>query len=410
MRCIKLPAFCFILAILVISDPLHVPAQPGGGKGGSMPRLDSKVGNNGEGRKGPDGGSKGPGGGMDPERIWSMLQQQTGSTGDSIDLSKLPAQTRMFSKMMAERSGAEPLPESGIMSKADFLSLAARNEAARAAKMANGGGPGMGAGPGSMGGGSSDEQAARRIKEQDKDGDGRISYEEADGRLRPNFRGMDKNGDGFIDLEEYKAALSGGGNNWGGGGNNWGGDRDRDRLDLNSGNRERQEKKENIEESKPIAVRYGHLPKDLPEWYDTFDTNKDGQVALHEWRKAAKSIEEFNTYDLNGDGLVTSDEIIRGGILKNESEKIAILNGEGGVGTGKPSRNGGGSGFTMPGATPPDKVTASATNDKPYEKPTDKSSDKMGKGSEKGSGGNNPFQNGGKSDWPKGDFGKKGKN
>ena len=49
------------------------------------------------------------------------------------------------------------------------------------------------------------ESAQRRIREQDRNGDGKISLEEADSRLKPRFQLMDKNGDGFVDLAEYTA-------------------------------------------------------------------------------------------------------------------------------------------------------------------------------------------------------------
>ncbi len=49
------------------------------------------------------------------------------------------------------------------------------------------------------------ESAQRRIKEQDRNGDGKISRDEADSRLRPNFDLMDRNRDGIVDAEEYTA-------------------------------------------------------------------------------------------------------------------------------------------------------------------------------------------------------------
>lgn len=55
-----------------------------------------------------------------------------------------------------------------------------------------------------FGGGSNPaETAQQRIREQDRNGDGRISREEADSRLRDNFRTIDRNGDGSVDTEEY---------------------------------------------------------------------------------------------------------------------------------------------------------------------------------------------------------------
>lgn len=56
-------------------------------------------------------------------------------------------------------------------------------------------------------GGSSNpaEMAQQRIREQDRNGDGKISRAEADSRLRDRFRDMDRNGDEQIDAEEYTA-------------------------------------------------------------------------------------------------------------------------------------------------------------------------------------------------------------
>ncbi|AMV30002.1 EF hand [Gemmata sp. SH-PL17] len=49
----------------------------------------------------------------------------------------------------------------------------------------------------------------------------------------------------------------------------------------------------------------------LPEWFATLDTDKDGQIALFEWRKDSRPIALFNEMDLNGDGLLTRDEYLR---------------------------------------------------------------------------------------------------
>ncbi len=49
------------------------------------------------------------------------------------------------------------------------------------------------------------ESAQRRIRDQDRNGDGKISRDEADSRLRPNFDLMDRNRDGMVDAEEYTA-------------------------------------------------------------------------------------------------------------------------------------------------------------------------------------------------------------
>jgi len=70
-----------------------------------------------------------------------------------------------------------------------------------------GGGSDRGSDP-RRGGGSSEspaESAQRRIREQDRDNDGRVSLQEADRGLRDRFREIDRNGDGFVDSSEYTA-------------------------------------------------------------------------------------------------------------------------------------------------------------------------------------------------------------
>ena len=57
--------------------------------------------------------------------------------------------------------------------------------------------------------------------------------------------------------------------------------------------------------------RYGHLPKDLPSWFNSLDEDKDGQVGLYEWRKGGKATTEYLTMDLNQDGLLTAEEYLK---------------------------------------------------------------------------------------------------
>src|SRR5262245_12691953 len=105
--------------------------QPGGGfPGGGFP-------GGGGGFPGGGGGGGGRGG---PELGWTMLVRSTGSNGDTIDLSKIDARSREFMKMRADRDGTAMLPESGIMTKDQYMDYYAKNEAARAAR--SGGMPG----------------------------------------------------------------------------------------------------------------------------------------------------------------------------------------------------------------------------------------------------------------------------
>lgn len=279
----------------------------------------------------PSGGMGGPRRGMDPEQGWTMLQRLTNSTGDTIDLSRIPPQTRPVLASFAERSGTQPLPESGIWTKAMYLDFHTKNEALRAARAANGGapnvtmsfgpgGPGGGFGPpgggwsggrDSFGGGRFDpaEMAQQRVRELDRNGDGKISLDEADSRLRDRFQEIDRNADGQIDIEEYTAYMV-------------------VRFGGTPGGPGFEPKK--VEEERPVAMRYGKLPGGLPGWYDEYDTDKDGQVSLYEWRKGGKLIAEFGKMDLNGDGLVTADEYLRFARQSNIDEKVnAYLESDG---------------------------------------------------------------------------------
>jgi len=469
MRLTKLLPLVALLGLVLVYDPNHTDAQfgkrdGGGGPGGFTPGGGAAPGGFGQPGGGPPGGfGRGGSGGfkMDPEMGWNMMVRVTQSTGDTIDLSKINPQMREFSRSRAERDGSIPLPDSGVMTKAQYFDHFARSEAAKAAKAAAGGAPGgptgpggamvvtlgpggpapggpmtfnmapggMPGGPGGFGGQGGpggvnvDERATQRLKEQDKDGDGRVSFAEADGRLKENFTLIDKNGDGFVGLDEYKGYYAsrnnpggqgGPGGNFNGGNFN-GGNGNPDFNGGNFGNRDRRDDKKDSQELKPVAMRYGHLPKDLPEWFDKYDGDKDGQVALHEWRKAGDEIAKFQEMDLNGDGLITADELLRFNLKQTEDAKIAVLNGEAGA-FSRPSlagngRGGSSGGFSLPGSTPSDKVsTTGGSSDK------DKMSSRFGekdRGSSSTSGSSdkdksssdkpNPFRDGG-------GFGKKVRN
>jgi len=55
----------------------------------------------------------------------------------------------------------------------------------------------------------------------------------------------------------------------------------------------------------------GDLPKDLPPWFRELDRDGDGQISLAEWRRSGRSFDEFRRYDLNKDGFITPDEVLR---------------------------------------------------------------------------------------------------
>jgi Ca2+-binding EF-hand superfamily protein len=49
----------------------------------------------------------------------------------------------------------------------------------------------------------------------------------------------------------------------------------------------------------------------LPAWFKALDKDGDGQITLKEWLEGGLDLDEFREYDLNHDGLITPDEVLR---------------------------------------------------------------------------------------------------
>jgi EF hand len=139
--------------------------------------------------------------------------------------------------------------------------------------------------------------ADAEFKRQDANGDGKLVPEEMPRSLKANLQEWDKNGDGFIDIFEYRAyyvARMQGSENASNQGAKGIASIIIDEEDL---------------DRKPVVFRVGGKePPGLPDWFHKLDTDKDGQVALYEWRVAGKSLEQFKEWDLNDDGFITAEE------------------------------------------------------------------------------------------------------
>ena len=93
-------------------------------------------------------------------------------------------------------------------------------------------------------------------------------------------------------------------------------------------------KEEDDLDARPVMLRVGklHATKELPNWFVTLDTDKDGQVALWEWRRAGKNLDDFRDWDRNDDGYITPEEAIyrqhlsphRSPPLNRQSARLAI--------------------------------------------------------------------------------------
>ncbi|HEV3260821.1 MAG TPA: EF-hand domain-containing protein [Gemmataceae bacterium] len=84
-------------------------------------------------------------------------------------------------------------------------------------------------------------------------------------------------------------------------------------------------------DKRATVYRAGSLPPELQRtWFEDYDTDKDGQVGLYEWKASGRSVAEFRAMDTNGDGFVTAEEALHY-LKKNPG---AFGNGAGQVGRG----------------------------------------------------------------------------
>ncbi len=86
-----------------------------------------------------------------------------------------------------------------------------------------------------------------------------------------------------------------------------------------------------FEYTSALQAEAGDTGEGLPGWFFELDVDRDGQVAMHEFAPESEwSLEkhnEFDTFDLNADGLLTSQEVLRavavvGGSYQNERAEV----------------------------------------------------------------------------------------
>jgi Ca2+-binding EF-hand superfamily protein len=147
--------------------------------------------------------------------------------------------------------------------------------------------------------------AERYFRTFDRNGDGKLDREElqATPRLKGEWEQWDTNKDGAIDLAEFKAYLAA-----------------RYAPPTAAGApapspaappapAEGKAEPPMKPGEAAAAYRAGKPVPGLPSWFKDLDADHDGQVALHEWK--GRPLEEFYTYDLNGDGFITIEEAMR---------------------------------------------------------------------------------------------------
>ena len=294
-------------------------------------------------RGGPGGPGGTGGGGFDPGAIFDRMSN--GQPFISIANAK-------FSRAGLEEYAKQKGISNGQISKSAFLDYWANKDKYNANNGAMGmgkqrfGGPG---GPGSPGGQMSpggpapvpgaaptpgqpavnpieaiNQAAEAEFKHRDQNNDGYLNFDEMPRSLRESLDRWDINQDGLISLDEFRQYYAA-------------------RMQMRNGGAGFDDQSpppitiivEDDLDKRPTVFRAGKLPKELPSWFKELDTDKDGQVAFHEWRKAGKDLEEFKEWDRNDDGFITAEEVMS----KLRVEAIAKANADIAEGN-EPSRRG----------------------------------------------------------------------
>ncbi|WP_439631734.1 hypothetical protein [Gemmata sp.] len=149
--------------------------------------------------------------------------------------------------------------------------------------------------PGQTAGAEAHEDADRAFRVLDRDGDGVLAPAEFTTKLRDDRLRADADGNGRIDRDEYRAHFN---------------TRATAAADVLAAKA--------AEAGGKPAGRTGK--GGVPDWFADLDADKDGQIALSEWRKAGRAINLYLEMDLDADGLLTKEEYQRFARQKEQAE------------------------------------------------------------------------------------------
>ncbi|MEW4455847.1 hypothetical protein AB1L30_24475 [Bremerella sp. JC817] len=137
------------------------------------------------------------------------------------------------------------------------------------------------------------EYAESLMRRNDRNGNGTLEKDEWGG-LR-NAEEYDKNGDGRITLDELTQ-------------------RNESFARGSSSGRSRSSDSPK-QETYRFLTATERLPKGLPDWFTRNDLDGDGQVMMHEYTSSwsESKVAEFDSYDLNHDGVITPKECLEAG-------------------------------------------------------------------------------------------------
>jgi Ca2+-binding EF-hand superfamily protein len=158
------------------------------------------------------------------------------------------------------------------------------------------------------------KSAEEMLRRYDRNGDGALAGDEISSRFSGNPLDFDRNGDKKLSLNELAIRAA------------------RRRVvesspevaSIRKGGRDDDRRSRSSESSSPAPIDYYNgrksyltnapkLPEGLPGWFASRDVNGDMQVEMSEYSSEWSStiVEEFNRFDLNGDGFVTVSECIK---------------------------------------------------------------------------------------------------
>lgn len=196
----------------------------------------------------------------------------------------------------------------------------------------------------------------------DRNQDGKVDADEASRIPGPFRESLERSGVDLrrgVDAQQFGRVMdqmrqererNGGGPSMFGGPPGGGDRRDSDRSDPGRGDsgrgseedrrreyeRRREEEQRRNDPAKPAAPSVPKIvplkPKervtiDLPQTFTAGDTDLDGQISLFEWRQWKRgALDEFNSYDADGDGFLTPRELKNGPTNTQAKQQVVIVN------------------------------------------------------------------------------------
>lgn len=158
-----------------------------------------------------------------------------------------------------------------------------------------------------------EERARDSFRRRDRNNDGVLSTDEVSDELRAEISRWDTNQNGVITFDEYKEYYRAR--------TNYMRSDNRDSRDNRPDEGYYPPQQTEEEDKKPPVYRFGQMPKEIPSWFSGMDRDRDGQVALYEWRDGGQPMDKFREIDINRDGFATVDEMLRSVKQQDSSRK-----------------------------------------------------------------------------------------